>query len=377
MKKQTIIQKGLLALVMLLGLMACQDREELNISNETPAILMDLSSESLFLDQNFPDNPALNVSWQQAKYTQPTEVKYKIEASTTEGFEEAYTLGTVTGSIRTVTYTVSEMNKAAQTLGIPAGEEGTMYLRVSSYIGDGGEYLSVLSNVTHLTITPYNLVYPTFYLVGDASYVGWSAGDAQELYKSESKSIIYTYMEKDKGFRFLGQKDWNPINYSIDLAGTKDGYRYFKQVSDNLVQDGEENMKFTQDTGIYKVEIDAAAGVQSLTVEASPVKGFDFPVIYLVGSVNAWAAETALPMAKVSAGVYTIDITLADNEEFKFLGQQSWGDLEWANILKDNAGHSGFLGPKGDNGNIQFSGGGAEYTITVNLKAGTYTIVAK
>ncbi|MHA6727404.1 SusE domain-containing protein [Chryseobacterium sp. A301] len=377
MKKQTIIQKGLLALVMLLGLMACQDREELNISNETPAILMDLSSESLFLDQNFPDNPALNVSWQQAKYTQPTEVKYKIEASTTEGFEEAYTLGTVTGSIRTVTYTVSEMNKAAQTLGIPAGEEGPLYLRVSSYIGEGGEYLSVLSNVTQLTITPYNLVYPTFYLVGDASYVGWNAGDAQELYKSESKSIIYTYMEKDKGFRFLAQKDWNPINYSIDLAGTKEGYRYFKQVSDNIVQDGEENMKFTQETGIYKVEIDAATGVQSLTVEASPVAGFDFPEIYLVGSVNAWTAETALPMAKVSAGVYSIDITLADNEEFKFLGQKSWGDLEWANILKDNAGHSGFLGPKGDNGNVQFSGGGAEHTITVNLKAGTYTIVAK
>ena len=377
MKKQSIIQKGLLALVMLLGLMACQDREELIISNETPAIIMDLSSESLFLDQNFPDNPALNVSWQQAKYTQPTEVKYKIEASSTEGFEEPYTLGTVSGSVRTVTYTVAEMNKAAQTLGIAAGEEAPLYLRVSSYIGDEGEYLSVLSNVTHLNITPYSLVYPTFFLVGDASYVGWNAGDAQELYKSESKSVIYTYMENGKSFRFLGQKDWNPTNYSIDLAGTKDGYRYFKQVSGNIAQDGEENMKFSDETGIYKVEIDAASGVQSLTVEASAVKGFDFPEIYIVGSLNGWTAETALPMAKVSEGVYSIDVTLADNEEFKFIGQQSWGDLEWANILKDNAGNSGFLGPKGDNGNIQFSGGGAEYSITVNLKAGTYKIVAK
>jgi hypothetical protein len=42
--------------------------------------------------------------------------------------------------------------------------------------------------------------------------------------------------------------------------------------------------------------------------------------------------------------------------------------------MKDNTGNSGFLGPKGDNGNIKFAGDGSNYKITVNLKAGTYTI---
>ncbi len=377
MKKLTLIQKGVFALVVFLGLMACQDREELTISSETPAILMDLSQESVFLDGNFPDNAALNVTWDQAKYTQPTEIKYKIEASATESFEEPYTLGTVSGSIRSVTYSVAEMNKAAQTLGLSANEQGVLYLRVSSYLGEAGEYLSVLSNVTHLTITPYNLVYPTFYLVGDAGYMGWTATDAQVLYKHDNISVIYTHLTGGNGFRFLGQQDWNPINYSIDLAGTNDDYRYFKQVSTNLAQDGAENMKFSGVTGMYKIEIDAASAAQSLTVEASPVAGFDFPEIYLVGTVNSWTAESALPMAATAPGIYTLDIALGDNEELKFLGQKSFGDLEWANILKDNAGYSGFLGPKGDNGNIQFSGGGAVHTITVNLKAGTYSIVLK
>lgn len=374
MKKHTIFQNIFLGLVMLLGIVACQERETLVIENESPAILMDLSAESLFLDKNFPDNPALNITWETAKYSQPTEIRYKIEASATEDFQEAMTVSTVNGSARTVTYTVGEMNTVAQTLGLEAGEVGTLYFRVVSYIGDGGEYLSSTSNTSVLSITPYVLDYPTFFIVGNASVADWNAGDALMLYKHENLSVLYTHLVGGNSFRFLGQANWNPINYSIDQEGTRPEYRYFKQVSDNLAQDGEENMKFNGTTGMYKVTIDATTGVQSLTVEASPVAGYDFPEIYLVGSMNGWNAESPLTLAKVGDGIYEITTPLAADAEFKFLGQKSWGDAEWANIIKENAGNSGYLGPKGDNGNIQFAGNGGDYTIRVNVKAGTYTI---
>ena len=246
-------------------------------------------------------------------------------------------------------------------------------MRVSSYLGNG-ESLTSTSNVSMIKITPYELEYPTFYLVGGASYVGWTAVDAQVLYKSSSKSIIYTYLEGGQPFRFLGQKNWDPTNYSIDLSGTRENYRYFKQVSSNLVQDGDENMKFTGATGIYKITINAATGVQSLDVSESPIPTFDFPQIYIVGSINGWDAATAPAMTKVSPGVYEYTVKLESASEFKFLGQNAWGDIEWGNIMKDNTGNSGFLGPKGDNGNIKFAGDGSNYKITVNLKAGTYTI---
>ena len=77
------------------------------------------------------------------------------------------------------------------------------------------------SNVTSVKITPYKLSYPDFYLVGEASYVGWNAGSAQLFYKSDNFSTIYTYLEKDKNFRFLGQQDWNPTNYSINADGIR------------------------------------------------------------------------------------------------------------------------------------------------------------
>jgi hypothetical protein len=258
-----------------------------------------------------------------------------------------------------------------------------MYIRVSSYLGNG-ESLTATSNVSMIKITPYELEYPTFHIVGAASYVGWNAGDAQVLYKSSSKSIIYTYLEGNQSFRFLGQKNWDPINYSIDQSGTKDNYKYFKQVSSNLIQDGEENMKFTGTTGIYKITIDAATGVQSLDVSASAIPTFDFAQIYMVGSINGWDAASAPAMTQVLdstpahlpvPGLFEYTTKLDANAEFKFLGQKSFGDLEWGNIIKDNNGNSGFLGPKGDNGNVKFVGDGSNYKITVNLKAGTYTIV--
>ena len=265
------------------------------------------------------------------------------------------------------------MNAAAQGIGLAADLQGKMYVRVKSYLGNGS--LESISNVTSLLITPYKLVYPDFYLVGAASYVGWTAGSAQILNKVDNKSIIYTYLEKDQNFRFLGQKDWSPINYSIDDSGTDTASRYFKSTSSNIVFGDHENMKFTGETGIYKVVIDADKNTKSLEATASPIPAFDIPQVYLVGNVagNGWSAENAIEMTKAGTGVFEYTTTLPADAEFKFLGQKSFGSLDWGNISGD--GNTGFLGPKGDNGNIKFVGEGSTYKITVNIKAGIFTIV--
>ena len=373
--KNNIFKGVFLILFALLGFVSCSDRDLVTIENQAAPIVMNVSAETIFLDKNFPDNPALNITWDAARYSVPTPITYKIEVSKTSTFTSPYLMGTVTNSGRTITYTTSQMNKAAQTIGLVKDVQGVMYIRVSAYLGNGENLLTV-SNITSVKITPYELEYPNFYLVGGATFVGWSAVDAQLLYKTGTKSIIYTYLENSQPFRFLGQQVWDPINYSIDLAGTRDAYRYFKQVSSNLVQDGDENMKFTGTTGIYKVTINAATGVQSLDVSASAIPDFDYTTVYIVGSINGWDAAAAPAMTKVSAGVYEYTTTLDSAAEFKIIGQRSWGNLEWGNIMNNNTGNSGFLGPKGDNGNIKYAGDGSStYKITVNLKGGVYKIV--
>jgi len=374
--KKSIFNRVLLLVLAIFGLSSCDNREIIQIDSAEAPILMDLSSSSLYLDSNFPDDQALTVSWSPAKYSIPTEINYKIEISADESFTESAELGGGITQSRTVaTYTTAQMNAAAQSLGLEPFVASTMYLRVVAFVGRDG--LKQTSNITHLDITPYELVYPDFFLVGEASYVGWTDTEAQLLYKDGSTMTIYTYMQSNGSFRFLGQQAWAPINYSIDKDGTRDEYRYFMDTSENIIQSAgdDENMTFTGETGIYKITIDASKGVQSLKAVASAIPEYDFPEIYLVGNVadNNWSPENGVAMTKVGEGVYEITTDLGADAEFKFVGQKSWGDLEWGNLF-DN-GDTGYLAPKGDNGNILFAGDGGSYKITVNIKAGIYTIV--
>lgn len=360
---------------MILGLTSCDDREIVTIESKNSPIVMDLSKQTLFLDVNFPDNPAITISWYPAGYSVPVEGKYRIEASKDQTFKTPYVIGTVNSSQKAMTFTTTQMNSASEAIGLTPFVSNKMYLRVVSFLGT--DDLSAVSNITSIDITPYKLVYPDFYLVGAASYVDWNAGSAQLLYKIDNIISIYTYLEKGKNFRFLGQKDWNPINYSINADGIKDEYKYFNQVSDNIAKaNGDnENMVFNGDSGIYKVVINAKKDVKSLTATSSPIPNFDIPQVYLVGNVagNGWSAENAISMTKTGTGVFEYTTTLPADAEFKFLGQKSFGSLDWGNISE--AGNTGFIGPKGDNGNIKFAGDGSTYKITVNIKAGIYTIV--
>lgn len=364
-----------LILAFLFTFTSCDRNDDiLKVDIANAPILLNASASEIALDGNFPGNIGLTVFWDSSNYTVPTEINYKVEVSNTNTFEKIYLLGTTNASIRTASYTIEQVNKAATALGLVANTYSDMYIRVTSSLGDNN-YVSSASNVVKVSVKPYLLVYPDFYLVGAASYVGWNAGNAQFLYKNSSTSTIYTYLEKDQNFRFLGQKDWGPINYSIDADGIRTAYKYFKQVSSNISKaDGDdENMRFSGETGVYKVSIDAFAGVQSLSAVASPIFNYNFDNIYIVGTLNDWNAGSAPSMTKVGDGVYEYVTTLADSSAFKILGQQSFGSLEWGNI--GGAGNTGFLGPKGDNGDIKFEGGGNTYKITVNIKGGIYTIV--
>ena len=126
---------------------------------------------------------------------------------------------------------------------------------------------------------------------------------------------------------------------------------------------------FTGDSGVYKVVIDQ--NTKNITVTASSIPTLPTD-LYLVGSINGWDATNAIPMTQINDGLYEHVIALPDGASFKFIGQQSWGDLDWGNI--HGQGNTGFVGPKGDNGDIKFDGGGSMYKITANIKLGTYTI---
>lgn len=88
--KNNIFKGVFLLLISLLGIISCSDREIVTIDNQSAPILMDVSKESVFLDKNFPDNPAFNVTWDVAKYTVPVQITYRIEVSADNKFTKPF-----------------------------------------------------------------------------------------------------------------------------------------------------------------------------------------------------------------------------------------------------------------------------------------------
>lgn len=333
-----------------------------------PIVTAPTAGSSLVL--NSADQTAIATTFTWNDYSNyGVDVMYLVEVAK-KGATTFTSLGQVT-NVKLLAVTNKDLNTAVVNAGAIMSQANDIDVRVTASTTSTGGSIMLKSTIVTFKVTPYQIDYPNFFLVGGATAIGWTPADAINLYKHDNISEIYTYLQPDN-FRFLGQADWNPLNYSIDDARTDADKRYFKTVSSNVEFGDHENMKFTGAAGIYKVVIDADFGIKSLTVTPTTAS-WDIPNLYLVGSLQGWNAAGAEVFNSIGNGKFEMIRQIPDNAEFKFLGQQDWTGKEWGNI--HTAGNTGYLGINGDNNNIKFSGGDNFYTITVDLKRGTYKLV--
>lgn len=326
------------------------------------------SGAAFVLDVLTPDAKATDVTWTDYS-TYGVPVNYTIEVAK-KGSATFVPAGAVT-DLKTFVWTHKFLNNLTVLLGLAPNVSADLDVRVTATTASTGGTIAKTSDVVSFKVTPYVGSNP-MYLVGGGTAVDWKPENAQLLLQEGSISTLYAYLANEGSFRFLGQQDWNGANYSLDDPTINATYRYFKTWSSNLEPDGTENIKFTGNSGLYKIVIDQTATVKSITVTPSstPTAPSD---LYIVGSITGWNPVTAPMMVQVGNGVWEYTTVLPDNAEFKFIGQQAWADLEWADI--QTSGNSGYLGPKNDNNNIKFNGGDSTYKITANINLGTYTIV--
>lgn len=356
-------------LVLGFWMISCEKDEDRAVLGSPSASNISSDKTNLVLLKDHAAETAVTFNWKIPDYGVAVAQKNQIQIAVKgTNFANPKNIDLNDGASK-ASYTVAEFNNYALDAGLVPEVATEIEVRLSSKLGD---FEAITSNVITITVTPYMTAYPSFYIVGEASAVGWSEVNAQLLYKKDNFSTIYTYLENGKSFRFLGQQAWGPKNYSLDTAGMNSDNKYFKTWSTNLAASAPENIQFNGVTGMYKIVIDAEPTQKSITVTASPVNNWNPASLYLVGTVNGWNETAAIPMTSLGNGKFEYTVALPVASEFKFLGQQSWGDLDWGNITTD--GNTGYLGPKGSNGNIKFDGTGGNYKITVDVKLGVYKI---
>ena len=359
--KNNYIYKAVFAFVIILGLSSCQDREIIQVDSAAAPIVMDLSAEHLFLDKNFPDNPALNVSWTQATYTVPVEIAYKVEASATKDFKTKVVLGTVAQSIRNATFTVKQMNDASKTLGIPKDVEGTMYVRVISSLGTNMQ--SSTSNATSVKITPYasspTYLYQDLYLIGAATAGGWdnlvSNTNLLPLQKTaDPTKYSFTGYFKADGFKIIKVKgSWDAQFGTGSSAGT-------------MSTDGGSGNFNAPAAGYYKLTVDILA--LTYTFVALPPPTVTYTNLSIIGTVNGnFNNDTQLTQSSFDPHMWKKLGVVLNDGDFKFRANNNW-DTNWG-------GSTEFFGIATQGGaNIPLPSAWT-YDVYFNDVSGNYTLI--
>ncbi len=355
---------------------ACEDDFETpNVTEPvqgTAPVLEPLTEEiDLVLEKKNENDTIVELSWSAATYADPIGVRYYVQIDTIGNeFKNALEFDRVS-EINT-TITVGGLNTLISSRYAPA-KMVELEARVRAFTNE--QLNSLYSASISMKVTPYlDVPIPSDLFIFGSATASTEVTDALKAYGADNIFTKYLKLSKDGLFKFSKQQEDGGYDYNFGKFAT---------TSDNIEAAGDDagNFKFTGETGWYKVEADFVSSTLTITshVVESTTYGFDYDNLYLVGGYNStdpfWDAGNAVAMTKKSEGVFTIEKQLQDGAEFKFIGQKSWGDLDWGNI--GEKGNSGILAPKGKNDNITFDGGDAVYNITVDLNAGTYTIEAK
>jgi len=128
---------------------------------------------------------------------------------------------------------------------------------------------------------------------------------------------------------------------------------------------------------VLQIEADKEAGIdirvsvdgevsQKISILLTPYT-VEYPELFLVGSLTGWDPGTSLAMTRLDFNLFEITIDLADDDEFKFLPQNTG----WEGDLGEDPANPGTLIEDGEENLKGFAAG--KYKITANLNLFTFT----
>ncbi|MER3317758.1 MAG: SusE domain-containing protein [Allomuricauda sp.] len=336
----------------------------LQASSEDVAFQNEFLAEYLLSDET-PDNIAERFVWNQVDFGVPTEVSYQLEGSISESFDAdgAYQYDSGTLTTMNASVTVGQLLTMAEGLGLdddPATTDeegnpnnvGTVYFKVSAFVGsgEGVDAVSTVSEVVSLSITVVEkstdsgsgIQISSWGIVG-SGYNDWgNAGDDAPFYTTDTDGVYIAYANLIDGeIKFRENGLWDNNYGDTGADGTLDA--------------GGDNIVVT--AGDYKITMNLNDNTYSIEEYSWGVVGSGY---------NDWGNDG--PDAKFfydyTTDTFKVGVELIDGE-IKFRMNN-----EWITDFGDT-GADGTLDAGGDN--LVVTAG--YYMITMDLNAGTYTMV--
>jgi hypothetical protein len=291
-------------------------------------------------------NTAVIFNWTKPAYNFKGSFKYTLQFAKA-GTNFATPVNESAGNDLTKTYTEKAFNALILSMGVQAGTEGNVEVRIKSVLNDSVPPL--YSNVYSMLVTPYSIE-QFLYVPGD--YQGWDPASAQ-IIRSANKNKQYEgyiYFAGGSGeFKFTDAPNWNKGIFGDASTGT----------SGNVASPGN-NFKVIP-PGYYKINANMNTNTWTATSTTWGLIGDAVPT-------TGWNSDRDMTYDAASK---TYKITMDLNAgAIKFRANDDWPIN---------------FGDDGTNGSLEYNGANipigaaGNYTITLDLHGGggKYTYVVK
>ncbi len=282
----------------------------------------------------------LKIQWSAADFGYPAAVNYTLEGSFSVNTKDT-TLVFANTSTPSATLSYETINKLILSTGVTAGTQTSVELELNASISSAYTTQKSTSTLT-INVTPFKVAYPKMlYVAGGYTTNGWNPAASPRVFiTDEDKGVYNGIVNVDNDgfeFKFLGQADWNPIQYGGEMSKLVEKF-----------PDGSDPANITDlkgKTAFYHMNVD----VKNLKATAKAIS-----TISLVGGATdiGWDPSKSLPFApKATTGpdsyVWVLSGVNLKADGFKILFNNSW----------DNA-----LGANGGSADFVFSGGDAKFS---------------
>ena len=285
---------GRIFILLLIGslaiLSACQKVEETNIALAGD-LTITTSKATIVLSQKNDPNIALTLNWTSGTNNGTgASISYVLQLDK-QGNNFANPLTFDMGkAVYEKSFKVSELNESLLNyFGFQPKVKSKMEARVMATV-HSSPVTNVTSKVVTFSVTPYEPVSRTLYLIGDASPNGWDVNNAIALTPGSDDPTTFTYQ---------GTLKAGKLKFITTLGSLLPSYQK-GQDNNTLVyrtDEAQPDDKFViSEAGIYIIKLNLV----DLTISITKLPGPPYNVLYMVGDAtpNGWDIANATPMVQ-------------------------------------------------------------------------------
>ena len=309
---------------------SCSDNDYTELDKGSAELTLTASSANVVLDEKNHAVEALALSWTTGtNHGSGNRISYTLElAEAGTAFADPRIIKDAQQQVYNWKPTVEELNSIVlQQFGTRPGQAIALDARITAAVTG---FDDVQTAETSFTITPYEPVTTTLYLIGDATPNGWSADNASEMSRSDNGVFTWTGNLTAGNFKFITTLGQFLPSYNNNGEG-KLVYR---------TSDDQPDMQFAiEEAHCYKVDVN----LLDLTVTCTKTDGITPPYsqLYFVGNETDWNSR---PMTQdpLDPFLFRIGVFFTKGGEFKF----GTADGSWENMYKAAHANAPYTDPE-------------------------------